>query len=407
MMHRFAQNAPIPTDPDRRSRLLAAVALVLFAPPVVARAQAVPADTGAVQAPAATTAAPAASAVPADDSATGRSHTVRKGDTLWDLGRTYLNDPFQWPQIYRLNTAIVENPHWIYPGEVLRLPGDVQLATNTHVLDQEASAPGGPTVFSAALNTRGVYAPRFGPSALEYEHAAVRPGEIYAAPWADRTGGPERQGRLLAPTDPPGIAEFSTTRRLGPETRAYITLPKGIVAAPGDRFVTVAMGPSLSDNSQVVIPTGIVEVEKTDNGGVATTVRIVQQFGEVLLDQGVVPLDRFALDMAARPQNLSLGLESHVLYVPDGAVLPTVQHYVVLDATTKDGVKAGDQFTLYRPSRKMDVPGQSEPVVLPEEQIALAQVVKVTDWGTTAIIVSQRQAAIKVGTMARLTGRMP
>jgi hypothetical protein len=407
MMHLFARNASLSTDPDRRSRLLAVVALVLLAPPAVARAQAVPSDSGAMQSPAAAAASPDTAAAPADNTATGRSHTVRKGDTLWDLGRTYLNDPFQWPQIYRLNTAIVENPHWIYPGEVLKLPGDVQLATNTHVVDQEATAPGGPTVFSAALSARGVYAPRFGPSALEYQHSAVRPGEIYAAPWVDRIGGPEQQGRLLAPTDPPGIAEFSTTRRLGPETRAYITLPKGIVAAPGDRFVTVAMGPTLTDTSQVVIPTGIVQVEKTDNGGVATTVRIVQQFGEVLLDQGVVPLDRFALDMAARPQNLSLGLESHVIYVPDGAVLPTVQHYVVLDATSKDGVKAGDQFTLYRPSRKLDVPGQSEPVVLPEEEIALAQVVKVTERGTTALIVSQRQPRIRVGVMARLTGRMP
>ena len=42
--------------------------------------------------------------------ATPPSHTVRQGDTLWDLAKQYRGDPFLWPDIYRMNTAVVAGP---------------------------------------------------------------------------------------------------------------------------------------------------------------------------------------------------------------------------------------------------------------------------------------------------------
>jgi hypothetical protein len=47
-------------------------------------------------------------------------HVVRSGDTLWDICFYYFNDPWQWPKIWSYNPQIT-NPHWIYPGDLVRL----------------------------------------------------------------------------------------------------------------------------------------------------------------------------------------------------------------------------------------------------------------------------------------------
>jgi LysM domain len=48
------------------------------------------------------------------------SYTVKRGDTLWDISALYLRDPWLWPEIWHVNPA-VQNPHLIYPGDVLTL----------------------------------------------------------------------------------------------------------------------------------------------------------------------------------------------------------------------------------------------------------------------------------------------
>jgi hypothetical protein len=114
---------------------------VVLATSVAAQAQ----DASSIPAkPKAKTAAasPASPAAPASDLATGPAtvaphwskyeyprsvpegalyHMIVRGDTLWDLSRKYLNNPYLWPQLWHEN-GYIKDAHWIYPGDPLVLP---------------------------------------------------------------------------------------------------------------------------------------------------------------------------------------------------------------------------------------------------------------------------------------------
>jgi hypothetical protein len=50
----------------------------------------------------------------------GFYYTIQRGDTLWDLSDKFFDSPWYWPELWQENEQI-PNPHWIYPGERIRL----------------------------------------------------------------------------------------------------------------------------------------------------------------------------------------------------------------------------------------------------------------------------------------------
>lgn len=58
--------------------------------------------------------------LPAADQEQPTIYVIKQGDTLWGLSERFIKDPYYWPNMWA-NNSQVTNPHFIYPGQKVRV----------------------------------------------------------------------------------------------------------------------------------------------------------------------------------------------------------------------------------------------------------------------------------------------
>jgi hypothetical protein len=363
---------------------------------------------------------PVAATLAAQDTTTvapaAGSHVVARGETLWSISQQYFADPLLWPEIYRRNTSVIEDPHWIYPGEVLDLGGiagapiDTTQVVGQGIADttgqadtigaipepppEEAEGPG--TIF----DRRATKQQQVQDVLRRYAHQIYRPvrrGEFYSSgfltegedlPWA-RVVGNTAKPSIPVLTDPGTAGQFAEIAIVPPSQASYHV---------GDSLLIARLDRKLESWGDVVVPQGVARVTTVQERQVLALV--IMQFGRIQGGNLALPLEPFKDPGSVRPTPVDQGLEGQLIAMRDEHVLASVQQVLFIDKGRSDGVALGDVFEAYRPASG-EVGARSE-----EVRVQLL-VVHTREHTASVIVIGMSNPALASGMPVRLIKKMP
>lgn len=312
----------------------------------------------------------------------GQVHVVRPGETLWDIARACLSDPFLWPEIFRLNTATVEDPARIYPSERLVLPGCAgQAVDEGPAFGPPQQGPRGPTLRIGQMQ----------------ERPAVLQGDFYRASFVARPREVPLVGRIEE-AEYQSVVEARMAPQFNLYDRVFVRVDPARVAV-GDRLHFLREGREIRRTGRVYQPTGIGTVAAMD--GATATVVIVGMFDQVRPGDAVIPVEAFPILTNERPTAVDADLQGRVLAFHDTSPLQRTESILFLDIGRSAGVGLGDEFEMYDP------PTERRWGTRPEVPVARVQVVKVTEGTASVRVTHLEEPRIAVGLPVRRVARMP
>ena len=345
-------------------------------------------------------------------------YTIQKGDTLWDLSQKFLSNPWYWPKIWSLNPAI-ENPHWIYPGNKLRIvPGEGGAQAPAQV-----EAPKEPGVDSASANA-GAEEPSHPESSTSVTPPASADLEV--------VNKDSREGRAannsvsvsgkLAFTPPPVVtvrasglvtpeelasagkltASFEEKEMLATYDTAYVDYKGEVPAKPGDKLIIfrpdgTIMNPvthqKVADQTKTVAVVKVLAVS-----GSQATVQVERTWEEIGRGDLVRPWSPQDKRVAPRPNTADVkGII--VQAVNPGLSTFGESNEVFIDKGSADGVQEGNTFAVVRHGdgltnvlvTKSYAEGAggalAKSVKTPDENVGLLLVIDTKEHLSTAIVV--------------------
>lgn len=349
-------------------------------------------------------------------------YTILKGDTLWDLSQKFLNNPWYWPKIWSLNPGI-ENPHWIYPGNKLRIvpgeggaqaPAQVQAPPEQGVDATSASAAEEPQ--APGLDATEASTSVTPPVSADLEVVGKDSRENKAALNSVSMSG------KLAFTPPPVVtvrasglvtpeelanaghldASFEEKEMLATYDTAYVDFRGEVPAKPGDKLIIfrpdgTIMNPvthrKVADQTKTV---GVVKVLSVQ--GNQATVQVERTFEEIARGDLVRPWT--PQDKRVAPKANTADVSGIIVQ----AVNPGLSTFgeaneVFIDKGSSDGVQEGNTFAVVRHGDGLsntlvtDSMAQGEggnramSVKTPDENVGLLLVIDTKEHLSTAIVV--------------------
>ncbi len=296
-------------------------------------------------------------------------YVVQVGDTLWDIAATFLNDPWFWPEIWYVNPDI-ENPHLIYPGDVLGLvyvdgqPRVTTVRAGTYRMSPQARI----TPLSEAVTS----IPYESVSAFLTTGVVLEREQADALPYLLRTRG----DHLIAAAG----------------NEVYI---RGAAGEPaGSRFSVVHVGEPLYDpeDDRLVGYQGTFVGEGTmRRAGDPATLWLTETTQEAKEGDRLLP-ETLEIPLNFFPRAPSNQIDGTIISVVGGVTQIGQYQVVVLNRGTSDGLSIGDVLTVFQAGRVVEDRIAGGEVRLPDEEAGTVMMFKVYDEISYGLVMEATQA---------------